>query len=191
MSWKYYTKATQALRYLKSLAIGLLNNLLRVTIKKISNFCITGQWLVDLFHKGPSNMESIRVSFYHNEAYGFSSSPLVPHICLWELGQHWFRWWLVAWSVPSHYLNQCWNIVNWTLRSKLQWNSNQNTNFFLHEIAFENVAWEMAAILSRGKWVNYSSPNEVVISQNITWLKNCKIWCTLNCQIQVVGHIQV
>ena len=31
--------------------------------------------------------------------------------------------WLVAWSVPSHYLNQCWNIVNWTLRNKLQWNS--------------------------------------------------------------------
>ena len=24
--------------------------------------------------------------------------------------QHWFRQWLVAWSVPSHYLNQWWNI---------------------------------------------------------------------------------
>ena len=22
----------------------------------------------------------------------------------------------VAWSAPSHYLNQCWNIVNWTMR---------------------------------------------------------------------------
>ena len=21
---------------------------------------------------------------------------------------HWFRWWLVAWSAPSHYLYQCW-----------------------------------------------------------------------------------
>ena len=28
---------------------------------------------------------------------------------------HWFRQWLVAWSAPSHYLHQCWNIVNWTL----------------------------------------------------------------------------
>ena len=24
---------------------------------------------------------------------------------------HWFRQWLVAWSAPSHYLNQCWTIV--------------------------------------------------------------------------------
>ena len=23
--------------------------------------------------------------------------------------------------MPSHYLKQCWNIVNWTLRNKLQW----------------------------------------------------------------------
>ena len=31
---------------------------------------------------------------------------LMPHICVSELGQHWFRLWLVAWSAPSHYLNQ-------------------------------------------------------------------------------------
>ena len=30
------------------------------------------------------------------------------------------------WSVPSHYLNQCWNIVNWTFRNKLGWNLNWN-----------------------------------------------------------------
>ena len=28
--------------------------------------------------------------------------------------------------MPSHHLNQCWVIVNWTLRNKLQWNCNQN-----------------------------------------------------------------
>ena len=38
--------------------------------------------------------------------------PLMPHPCVSELSQHWFRWWLVAWSAPSHYLNQCWNIVD-------------------------------------------------------------------------------
>ena len=48
-------------------------------------------------------------------------------------------------SVPSHYLNQCCLIVNWTL----QWNSNQNTKLFIHENAFENTIWEMAAMLSR------------------------------------------
>ena len=35
--------------------------------------------------------------------------------------------------VPSHYLNQCWLIVEWILRNKLQWNSNQNTKLFIHE----------------------------------------------------------
>ena len=27
-----------------------------------------------------------------------------------ESNHHWFRLWLVAWTAPSHYLNQCWNI---------------------------------------------------------------------------------
>ena len=35
---------------------------------------------------------------------------------------------IVAWSAPSQYLNQCWNIVNWTLRNKLQWNLDRNSN---------------------------------------------------------------
>ena len=51
--------------------------------------------------------------------------PLVPHICVSQSGQHWFRKWLFAYSAPSHYLNQCWVIVNWTLRNKFQWNFNQ------------------------------------------------------------------
>ena len=83
-----------------------------------------------------------------------SHLPLVPHICVSELGKHWFRQWLVASSAPSHYLNQCWLIVNWTLRNTPQKNSNQNTKVFIHENAFECVGCEMAAILSRGRWIN-------------------------------------
>ena len=45
--------------------------------------------------------------------------------------------------------NQCWNIVNWTLRNKLQWNVNKNFNIFIEENTFESVVCEMAAILSR------------------------------------------
>ena len=78
--------------------------------------------------------------------------PLVPHICVIELDQHWSRWWLVAFSAPSHYLNQYWTIVNWTLRSKLQWN--QNAKLFIHENAYENIVCKMVAILSKGRWVN-------------------------------------
>ena len=33
----------------------------------------------------------------------------VTHICISNTYQHWFRYWLVAWPVTSHYLNLCWN----------------------------------------------------------------------------------
>ena len=71
----------------------------------------------------------------------------------WYKYQHWFRWWLVAWSAPSHYLNQWWNIVNCTLRNKLQWNFNWNSNIFIQEYALEYVVCEMASILSRPQCV--------------------------------------
>ena len=50
--------------------------------------------------------------------------------------------------MPSHYLNQCCNIVNWKLRNKFQWNSNWNFYIFSQENVFENVVRQMAAILS-------------------------------------------
>ena len=52
---------------------------------------------------------------------------LLAHICVtqpqWVKHSHGFIVLFVAvtWPVPSHYLNQCWNILNWTLRNKLQW----------------------------------------------------------------------
>ena len=47
---------------------------------------------------------------------------------------------------PSHYLNQCWNIVNLTIRNKLQWNLNKDSYIFIQENAFENIVCEMVAI---------------------------------------------
>ena len=67
---------------------------------------------------------------------------------------HWFRQWLVAWSAPSHYLNQCSNIVNWTLRNNLQWNLNRISFIFIQENVFENVVCKMAIISSRPQCVN-------------------------------------
>ena len=55
--------------------------------------------------------------------------------------------------IRRHNLNQCWNIVNWTLGNKFQWNLNKNSNIFIQENAFENVVWKMAAILSRPQCV--------------------------------------
>ena len=62
----------------------------------------------------------------------------------------------IAWSVPSHYLNECWNIVKWALRNKLHSNCYWNSNVFIQENAFENVIWEMSAILSQPQCVNCS-----------------------------------
>ena len=97
--------------------------------------------------------------------------PRVPHICVSELGRHWFRYWLVACLAQSHYLNKCFLIVNWTLRNKLQWNLNQNTKPFVYENAFQNVVCEMTAILSRRKWV------KVLLR---VLLRMCCLWRSLN-----------
>ena len=66
---------------------------------------------------------------------------------------------------PNHYLNQWWNIVNWTLRNKLQWNFNRNSNIFIQENALENVVCEMASILSLPQCVN----NRHSISKAVSW----------------------
>ena len=47
---------------------------------------------------------------------------------------------VVACMARSHYLNQSWIIINWTIGNTLQWNSNQNTKFFIQENASENIA---------------------------------------------------
>ena len=56
--------------------------------------------------------------------------------------------------MPSHYLNQCWNIIDWTIKNKLQWNFNRYAYFFIQRNAFENVFCEKVAIRSRERWVN-------------------------------------
>ena len=63
--------------------------------------------------------------------------------------------------MPSHYLNQCWIIVNWTLRNKLLWNSYQNTKLFIHKNVFENIVCEMASVLSRGDELNKQCQRDV------------------------------
>ena len=72
----------------------------------------------------------------------------VTHICVSELTI------IGAWSAPSHCLNQCWNIVNWIPRNKIQWNVSRNSYIFIQENPFENVIWKMATTLSRTQCVN-------------------------------------
>ena len=62
-------------------------------------------------------------------------------------------WNLTNYSAPSHYLNQWWGSVNWDLRNKFQRNLTRHSNIFIQENVFENIAWKMAAILSRPRCV--------------------------------------
>ena len=47
------------------------------------------------------------------------------------------------------------DIVNCTLRNKLQWNLNRNSNIFIHDNALQNVVCQMASVLSRPQCVKY------------------------------------
>ena len=71
------------------------------------------------------------IRFLHLQLPTLTHWGWVMYICITKLGHHCFRLWLSTWSVPSHYLNQCWFIVNWTLGNKLQWNSNQNIDILI------------------------------------------------------------
>ena len=59
------------------------------------------------------------------------------HVCVSELGQHRFRQWLIAYSVASPYINQCWLIVNWTHRNKHRWNLNQQKHSSFKKMTME------------------------------------------------------
>ena len=76
------------------------------------------------------------------------------HICINNLAIIGLDNGLFTLSVPSHYLNQCWNIVNWTLRNQHQRNFHLNSNIFIHQNASESGVCEMAAILSWPQCVN-------------------------------------
>ena len=74
--------------------------------------------------------------------------------------------------------NQCWNIVNWTLGNKFQWNFNQNWNIFIEENTFENVVCEMLFISSRPQCVNAEETGHWVSFK----MFYCKFW---SCEICV------
>ena len=59
--------------------------------------------------------------------------------------------------MPSHNLNQWWNIVNWTFENKIQCNLYRNLYIFIHENSSENVVRKLATILAsivprKSKW---------------------------------------
>ena len=58
----------------------------------------------------------------------------VMHIFISDLCHHWFRLWLLPWWAPSHYLNQCWITINWTLKINLSETWIKMAQFFTTKI---------------------------------------------------------
>ena len=54
----------------------------------------------------------------------------VTHICVSKLGHRSLIEYIVACSMWSHYLNQCWLIVKWSLRNEGQENLTKNDQDF-------------------------------------------------------------
>ena len=81
----------------------------------------------------------------------------MTYISVIKLGHHWLRLVFVVCWVLNYYLNQCWLIVNWTLRNKLQC-FNQNKVIFIQRNALQSVVCKMVAILFRPQCVNDTYP---------------------------------
>ena len=113
-------------------------------------------------HNCPNTNETTwKITEYKPKKSTNDINSLRPHAYMRQWSNHHrFRYWLVAWSAPSHYLNQCRNIVNWTLENKLQWNFNQNSNIFIQENALKNDVCETASILSQPQCVNTVKPKQ-------------------------------
>ena len=83
---------------------------------------------------------------------------LVPHICVSESGQHWFRLWLCAeTSIQA---------IIWTsgvllsivlLGDKLQWNFNQNTKLIINQKCIWKYHLRKRGHFVQGRWVNMRS----------------------------------
>ena len=47
------------------------------------------------------------------------------------------KWITIGSDNGWHFLSRCWNIVNWTIGNKLQWNLNRNSCIFIQENALK------------------------------------------------------
>ena len=100
--------------------IWLLLSKLFLSLKVLSIVLIPFRWLHDdvmARKRSPRCKFFVRGFLYKRPVIHWCR---VTHTCVREPYHHWLRWRLFAWLVPSHYLNKCWNIFDWTLRNKLQ-----------------------------------------------------------------------
>ena len=113
-----------------------------------------------------------------------------------DLHQHWFRLSVViTYSAPSHYLNQCWIIDNWTPGNNLHIDFNQNAHFF---IAQENASGcgicKIFIILLRlqcAKLNLFSRENVCIQRKHICYEWHCFLITMMFRQIPKIKHVHM
>ena len=105
---------------------------------------------------------------------------------------HWGRMThICVWPALSHYLNQCWIIVNWNLKNKLQWNIKQNLCIFIQENAFENVVCKMAATLLWPQCVNSVEVSKSYLPKDVWKALHCPYFKIVFGLKAFITHIHV
>ena len=102
-----------------------------------------------------------------------------------------------VWHQVNISLNQHWLIVIWTLRNKLKWNSNWNSNISIPESAFENAVFKMVAnisgfnVLTHWSWVTHICVSKLTIigSDNGLSPVQCQAIIWTNDEISLIGTL--
>ena len=68
----------------------------------------------------------------------------------------------VAFSAPSHYLNQCWSVSSWTGGNKIQWHFNPSANIGLLPVQHQGIIWASADVLSIGPGGRFKNAYELL-----------------------------
>ena len=69
-------------------------------------------------------------------------------------------------SAPSHYPNQCWLVVEWTLKNKFRWNMNQNTAIYIQEMHLKMLSTKRRTFCS-GLMLSYQCRNPHVKDKTV------------------------
>ena len=85
-------------------------------------FCWRTCFILVILHMSVTCFSSVQIM----TCYILTHWGWVTHICVSKLAIIGSHNGLLPGRRKRHYLNQFWNIVNWTLRNKLQWNHNQH-----------------------------------------------------------------
>ena len=72
--------------------------------------------------------------------------------------------------VPNRHLSECWRIINWISRDKLNWKFYQMMNYFIQENAFQNSVGKrspfvQAAICWISPWTHWGRGTHICVSE--------------------------